>query len=172
MTLAAVEDWGKYTAAPQPGNAADLLAAASQAVVTYCGWPIVRQVVVGQVFDTDGSWLLRLPTLLLVSVESVLLDGVEVTNYSWSADGVLARSWPYAWPYGYRRVAVSYTHGYATVPADIAEIVVARAARAAALIPGLKSETVGGIQEVYADASNTGLGVFDKVALDRYRLFR
>lgn len=171
MTLAAVEDWEKYTAAPQPGNAPELLAAASQAVVTYCGWPIVRQVVTGQVFDADGSWLLRLPTLLLASVEAVRVDDVEVTNYLWSADGVLDRR-PFCWPEGYRRVTVSYTHGYATVPADITALVVACAARAAAMTPGLKSETVGGIQEVYADPSNTGLAVFDKVALDRYRLFR
>lgn len=71
-------------------------------------------------------------------------------------------------------VEVTYTHGYAEVPDDVVATVCAMALRqlAAPATAGLRSVTVGGYSESYADAYTSGsmlLTDSDRMVLNRYR---
>lgn len=161
--------WSDYVEGVVPANAATLLEVASGTIRTYCGWSISEETVTGGVYDSDGSRLLLLPTLHLTAVAEVLVDGVAVTDYSWSEMGALKREC--RWPCGFRRVTVSYTHGYATAPAEVQAIAFGLAKRGATIRPGLKTRTVGAVTNQYTDGvSGTSLDAYETAVLDRYRV--
>jgi hypothetical protein len=152
-----------------PDNLDTLVEVASGVVRNYCEWSISEETVTARVFDADGSRLLLLPTLHLTDVDEVLIDGTEVTDFSWSEMGALCRQG--RWPVGFRRVTVTFTHGYAEVPAEIQAIVFGLAQRGATVTPGLRTRTVGAVTYQYADgASGSALDVAEKSVLDRYAL--
>ena len=170
MPLTTVDEWGNYTAAPAPANAAALLAAASAKITRYCGWGIARETVTGQVLDSDGGWLLRLPTLYLVSVTSVQVDGTAVSDFTVSRRGMLDRR-PGGWPEGFGRVTASYVHGYDPVPADLKALSVAVALRGRDTATGRTGLTVGAISETFdSAAAAVDLSDLDRLSLDAYRL--
>lgn len=94
--------------------------------------------------DASSTRVLLLPELPVVSVASVTVDGVVLTesvDYLVSANGVLAstnrlRTWR-------SPAAVVYTHGYATVPGDLKAICIEAAARAWVNPRGVLSEQIG-----------------------------
>lgn len=163
--LVAVEDWGKYSKTSAPDNAVTLLAAASGAIRSYCGWSITREVVEDAELDSYGSPLLALPTLLLVSIESLyewdtyLVDG---TDFRWSRRGLIRRK-PKGktWPDDYSSVRASYTHGYEECPEEVAALCVSLAKRSDAVPTGILQKAVGGIslqfKDVPLDAPEQGL---------------
>jgi hypothetical protein len=164
--LATVLDWPNFTTAPVPGNAEFLLEAASGVIRTYTEWSISREVVVDHRIDGPGGTLLLLPTLLLESVQAVEVDGEAVTDYTWSTLGMLERA--AGWPRAFGAISASYTHGYATVPAEIKSYTVSVAAAAAASVAGKVQESIGDWSATYATVERV-FGSMGRTVLDRYR---
>lgn len=88
---------------------------ASAAVRGACGWVISREVVADEVHNSSRyRRKLFLPTLHLVSIESVVEDGVTLTadeDYAFDRVGILYKvgGW---WTTNIDGLVVSYTHGY------------------------------------------------------------
>ncbi|WP_018350951.1 hypothetical protein [Longispora albida] len=168
--LVTVAQWPDYTTAPVPANAAALLLVASTEVRGYCGWNISAEPDASAVLDGDGSMILLLPTLLLTAVHTVKVDGIPVTDYEWSAAGVLRRR--AGWPDQFRAVEVTFGHGYDPVPDDVAAMVVSVAARHAATPAAYRQEAIGAYS--YTTAASTpgtpALEPVERLVLDRYRL--
>jgi len=112
------------------------LAAASEAVRDAAGVPISRATSTFTLMGSRDRWL-TLPGGPVVSVSTVLIDGVAVTDhvlregslwrsYGWQGRGQLtARPWDPSYP---SEVTVTMVHGLLEVPADIVALVVALAA--------------------------------------------
>lgn len=99
--------------------------------------------------DGTGSTTLLLPAAPVLAVHDVTIDAEEVTDFEWSADGMLKRA--AGWPLKYRSVIVVYDHGHDPIPDDIAEAVL----EAAGLLGsprarGVQSRTAGPFTETYA----------------------
>jgi hypothetical protein len=103
-----------------------------------------------------------------------LFDGIDTIRVG---EGVCIINLPEAWwdedgyPGTYR---VTYSHGYATVPADVLGVVCGMVLRVMANPSGYRSETVGSYSVTYAvPATGEQLGVnltrYEAKALDRYR---
>jgi len=147
---------------------------ASGAVRAYCGWALAREDTVMQL-DGDGSCVLSLPTLLLVELTALVVDGQDVDPAGadwpvWSAKGQLYRRG------GWRRHAVidaAVTHGYAPVPDLLKLVALDLAARQVHNPTGLASVTVGQVSRTWA-RTGTGdpmaLSGLHERLLDRYRL--
>ena len=96
-----------------PATARVALDYASGAIRSYCGWSLSREIVTGKRLTGTGRRSLWLPTLYLVSVDAVSVDGVALTSlvdFDWTENGQLVAA--YRWPRGARSVTVSFTHGY------------------------------------------------------------
>lgn len=123
------------------------LAAASDAIRAACGWGITQETVTASVsMASRGS--VFLPTLHLTAVSmsvnsTPLADGVDFT---WETNGLLRSTHG---PFWFATAAVTYTHGYATVPDSIKNLCLERAARQYVNPEGLVSSTVDGITGVY-----------------------
>jgi hypothetical protein len=157
-SLVDVNEWEDYSKSSAPGNAETMLAAVSGAIRGYCGWSISREVVVEEEFDTFGSVLFNLPTLLLVSIELLTLEGVDLvadTDYMWSKRGSIRRLGCYWWPFKYRCLVASYTHGYEEVPAEIKALCVSICGRLDVATAGVLQKAVGGISLQFGDRNST-----------------
>lgn len=143
----------------------DLLMQAEQQVRDYCGWHIAPERTETLTLDGSGTSAMLLPTLRLTDLTAVTEDGVDVDldTLEWSAAGIIRR-WC-AWTCRFRGVAVSITHGYEEVPADVAGVVRDIATRAKSS-GGLKSQTIGPFSETY----ETDLLSTERAVLDRYKL--
>lgn len=97
---------------------------------------------------------LTLPERPVIEVSAVLGEHVRDDEWSWRGGQLVRR---FGWP---EVVVVTYTHGYATIPADIKAITLALAARvlaqnAADASGGIKRETVGAYTVEYQRDSST-----------------
>lgn len=98
-----------------------VLQRAYAAVRAYCGWH-VTPVHVGDVVTLDGPGGLRLalPTKKLITLTSVVEDGVtlNVANLTPSASGrqLVKTVWPYWWSCNFRSIVVTMTHGFDSAP--------------------------------------------------------
>lgn len=117
----------------------------SGAARRFTGWNLSRESVVGWVEQAEDGQTIYLPTLWLVSVESVSLGGITLAagTYSTSRDGrvTLARAYR-TWG----DVSIDFTHGYDPDSADmdnIRGIVAGAAARLLNNPEGLRSQTIG-----------------------------
>lgn len=132
-----------------------------------------------------GTDTLLLPQLPVVAAGTVVENGGTLTagtDYGVDRDGHLVRTdgtadwttWttgPTAyWPQGQRNIAVTYDHGWGTVPADIREVALALAARKITQ-GGATEETVGAVTRRYA-ASSTDLTNGERAILRKYRVAR
>lgn len=129
----------------------------------YCGWHVTPIVTETLVLDGSGSHFLFLPTMRVVSVESVTEDDIlrDPSTYQWSVDGRLWSS--VRWSGYFRAVVVELTHGHATAD-DFAGVITAATDR---------GPSAGQIRQVGQVAyQTTGDGFLDseKRALDRYRI--
>lgn len=101
------------------------LGAAGETVRDYCGWHIAPIKVVTDVPGVIGNHgIIMLPTLNLVSIEGLRLNGAELNPDVWQAF-----SGGYIEYYGYagrrargQRVWVDMTHGFETLPKAVAEV--------------------------------------------------
>ena len=93
----------------------------------------------GEVITIDaygGQTLLlpknRLPVTDVQLVEQLNgadYDDVDVSLYSWSADGYLTKTWSSWWPCLNQGVRVTYSHGYSVLPRDVAGVCLSLAKR-------------------------------------------
>lgn len=131
----------KYTT----GDAQTYLDGASAAVQSYCGWHIAP-VKTDETLTIDGRGgsHLWLPSKHVVNVSAVTVSGVLVdsTEYDWSEDGFLELRCG-SFPTRARSITVTLTHGYAAVPADVAQVVMEVSARAKASPAGALREQAG-----------------------------
>lgn len=184
---AADQDWA---------NAA--IAAASGAIRAYTN-QMLTLVEDDELVLSGGGGPLLLPELPVVAVSAVSVDGTALasSDFTFEANtGELIRlgTWPPAlpyptcWAYGYRNVAVTYTHGYDPLPAEIANVCAEAASRrylagrrSALVGPHARDASLGGVfqGEDLADTQGaygpTALPILlrsEKERLDRYRLAR
>lgn len=152
---------------------ADRLMQAEALVRSYCGWHIApsRADEVAVLPATLGQVAL-LPSLHVTDVSSITEDGVPVdeTDYTWAPNGVLIRSW--GWN---ASVAVTFTHGYSAVPAEVTAVVQAIAQRAVDNPSSLVRVQKGPFADTYSQTGfnqSLPLALLDaeKEILDHYRL--
>lgn len=128
---------------------------ASAAVRDRCGWHIAP--VVTQTFVVDeplGRADIFLPTLRLVEVTAVTVEGIDLTvdelaALDWSSRGYLSRGGGWRWPARRRSVEITVRHGYPAAPASVAAVVLGLAKRMATTPADLVRQQVGQRSEEY-----------------------
>lgn len=122
------------------------------------------------VLDGSGISTLLLPVAPVTAVTLVEVLGAAVTDYEWSADGILERA--EGWPDRLRAVRVVCSHGYPweQLPRDIQDAVLDRAEIGLNVTAGLRSITVGGESLGFFDGAGVSQDWLDVVA--RHRLNR
>ena len=121
--------------------------------------------------------LVTLPQRPVVDITVVSINGTATTDWWQEGSNLLLRAWAWAEPPAANRgpqVTVTYTHGWESVPGDIAAIALQAANRVMVNPSGIRSETVGGISTTYLiPATGENLGVLlsrtEQKVLDRYR---
>lgn len=121
--------------------------------------------------------VVTLPQRPVVDIATVLVAGVESSDWWQDGSDLLLKAWPWNEPPAAHRppqVTVTYTHGYDPVPGDIQAIVLQAANRVIVNPSGIRSETVGGESVTYLiPAVGEYLGVLlsrtEQRVLDRYR---
>ncbi|MFI0914310.1 mobile element protein [Streptomyces abikoensis] len=139
------------------------LQAASRRFRGAVGHPVT--IVAGETLRLDGTGreALLLPVWPTVAVSSVKLDGttlVEAADYAWSQAGMLRRLGGTCWPDRLGCLEVTYTHGWAQVPDDIAEVVIDQARALYTVTPGVQSKAVGGQSVTFG--AQAAVGVTDQ----------
>lgn len=152
-----------------------LARAVSTAIRNYCGWHVAPVITETKTFDGTGSKLLQLRTMKLQDIESITINGTDVTDYvTWSELGSIR--YENGFPETYRSVVVTYTHGF--LLEDVADLVVIgeQIGRMAASSPmGALQESLGARSVTLAQLSPGVAGGLtllqrDKDILDRYQL--
>lgn len=151
-----------------------MIAWASAAVRRYCRRTLTLVAEDTVVVPSTGTTLLELAELPVVEVHEVVVGpdwwiddsggwAAPSDRYTWDAAGRLRRLDGLPWGALYDPVAVTYTHGYATLPDDLVGLVAAKVAGAlagqGANPGGLKSLQVGAMSETYANALGTDLAL-------------
>jgi hypothetical protein len=121
--------------------------------------------------------VVTLPQRPVVSITTVLADGVETLDWWMDGSDLLVRAWAWDHPPAAHQppqVTVTYTHGWDPVPGDIQAIVMQAANRVLVNPSAIRSETVGGESVTYLiPATGEALGVLlsrtEMKVLDRYR---
>lgn len=178
--LVTAADLGSYLQRPVDDGPAQLAcAAASGAVRAYCRWDITyTDADTLHAVGTDAP-VLGLPTLRLVDVTAVRVDGtaVDLTTIKWTRRGQLyyptsiQRDLPFMRPYGAQQVwsrwsliEVDCAHGYDPIPDEIKLVALSIAARHYTNPEGLQTAAVGSVSRTYS------ISPLDASLLDAYRL--
>lgn len=175
-----------------PATAA--IAAASAAIQNYTRQRL--ELVAGDALTFTvhpASRVILLPEQPVTAIASVVEDGTTLVvgdHYRWTAAGVLERVGR-AWATGWRKVVVTYTHGYAAIPDDVKAVCIRAASRAyqaglraaaSNAIPGIASEQLPDYSVTFTpDAAQGGNALLgssaaplllpsERALLDRYRV--
>jgi hypothetical protein len=160
--LVTADDLRTYMQRPVRDDVADLaVLAASATVRTHCAWNLSRE---ATTFTLNGNntRILNLPTLNLISVDSVVIDTVPATGWTSSLRGQLYRAVP--WP-DFRRIDVACVHGYEPIPDVVKVVSLAIAARQVDNPMRFKTAAVGSVNRTF---DITGL---DQLLLHPFTLF-
>lgn len=153
-----------------PAVADQALTLATGAVIAYCGWGLVREAVTLYA-EGSGTTVLTLPTMCLVAVDEVRIDGTAIdldpTAVSWTRKGQLFR--PAGWPL-FSVIEVDGTHGYDPLPDVLKLITLELAARTINNPQGLISASTGQVSRTWANPSQPRLSTLDERLLDKYTL--
>lgn len=119
------------------------------------------------VLDGTGTRVLLLPETPVSDVSLVEIDGEELDDdeYQWSADGYV-RKLNGTWTTDLRSIEVTYSHGYATIPALIVSITAKLAARMLDTPISVRQEAIGAYSATYTAAT---LQADELVLLDAYK---
>lgn len=159
-----------------------MLDGANAAVTEYCGWHIAPALTETVTVDGSGLLVQALPTLHLVSLDSVTEDGtsLDLTRIEWSNNGLMEKRSGALWTRRRRGIGAGITHGFAATPGWVTTLICAVAGRAFITPLGIVQETSGGESISYsAPRSGTGnvpppgtvaLLPVDKRMLDRIRV--
>lgn len=121
-------------------------------------------------FDGSGTALLTLPAWPVTDVSLIEVDGTEVTNFTWSRNGVLERTSGY-WPKGRQNIVATFTHGFADVPTEIKAVTLQAASRAI-LNPARLNSFSDGQVSVGFGGGGTGTQVLDLLSSERDMVVR
>lgn len=120
---------------------------------------------------TAAMWSVVLPAVNVTAVSQVVVDGVTLTDAQWDSTtaGIVYLQSPCR-----EKVTVTYTAGYQRAPADAVPAVfrtcaLEYASRLAGNPGGVKSYTMGGVSETFADDARTMADQDSR--LDTYRVF-
>jgi hypothetical protein len=174
MGFCSVSDVSTFLGTTLLATNAQVLQAISEAstvIQNYCNQKIEQISADAILLDGAGSAKLFLPELPVTTITSVKVDGVLLasTDYALAENGVLWRNFG-VWAIGARNVEVTYTHGYAVIPADIKGVCYRSAARLyqaqlkathQGLVPGLQAVSVGDWSETY-EGDKAVVGESDK----------
>jgi hypothetical protein len=159
----------------------DAGASALAQVQAYCGWHIAPVVDETLTLDGTGTSALLLPSLHVVSIDSVSECGTELDpeTYSWSEAGLIRRgtqlwvSYGYdqpRWTNAFRAIEVTLSHGYEEMPAEVQGVIDALSARMTTTAPvGVTQKQVGPFVESYAADPGSVTGA-ERHLLDLYRV--
>lgn len=156
-----------------PLTEADARARAEAEVRAYCGWHIAPEQRETFVLDGSDADAQMLPTLKLVDVHTLALDGAphDVETLEWSTAGYLRLTGRF--PARLRSISVDITHGYETMPLDV-QAVVDRLTDRAVDNAGMGQLVQVGQVRVALGADGlpaaSTLTELDRFVLDRYRL--
>lgn len=164
---------------PDAQQAAATLADLSALVRAYTGQHLTAVTDDAVTLDGEGSAVLLLPEVPVTAVSSVTVDGetLDADGYTWSVNGVLRRIGG-VWAAKHRSVAVTYSHGYDTVPDDVVAVLMSAAKRRqTGPGDGVTREQIGSYAVSYGDTDagsrTTGAGgvllVSEQQVLNRYR---
>jgi hypothetical protein len=193
MALLHIEDFASYLKRDldelEAYTAQLLIDGAEAAVVEYVGWHIAPVRSESVTVDGSGTLIQTLPTMHLVSLDSVAENGLnlDVTRIDWSTNGVMEKRSGSCWTGRRRGVIPAITHGFGSTPGWVTTLICAMAGRAFGTSgeAGGKSgpitqETSGGESISYAAPRTVTLvtappGVvvlmdFEKRMLDRIRV--
>lgn len=158
--------------------------AIAEAIQLECGWHIAPVLEETVVLDSEGTSVLKLPTLKMSALVEVLNTAtgepipIDLAT-GWSESGLISigsvgfvpgRSWEsyfrpgcgQRFPAGFRAVTVTFTHGFSKCPPDLARFI-AQASRQRII-----AETLVGRSVTFAQAS---ADIFSAAStLDKYRL--
>lgn len=154
-------------------SAEQALDLASDTIRDYCRWNLSRETVTWTL-DGTGTSILTLPTLHLVDVTFVTIDGeliergtgADTATYTWSAGGILCRT--AGWPRRNRCIEVDAVHGHDPIPGAIRAAVLTLAARMMTDPEGLLSKTVGAVSRTFEPRDV--LTTLELARVDRHRL--
>jgi hypothetical protein len=138
------------------------IAAVTDSIRGRCGWHIAPSVTDTITVDGTGTRVVALPSLHVTDVDRVTERGASV-DVEWNTIGLLRH--PHRWTSRWRAIEVTFTHGYAEVPADLVKVVAEAALRLPD--PGEAEMTKIGPFEL---ASTIGFLPDELEAIDRYRL--
>ncbi|MEX1078885.1 MAG: hypothetical protein WED09_07240 [Homoserinimonas sp.] len=129
----------------------DELKAATQLIRNYCGWRIADQAAEDIWLDRLSGPALFLPSLHVVSVDALVVDGVtaDTSDLKWLSDGRLSA--PYWVPVG-QSAKVTITHGLTAAPPEIVSLTLQVAARALGSPLGIVREQAGAVSVTYSQA--------------------
>ena len=153
-----------------PGVDPAELAKAEAAVRAYCGWHVAPVVTETLVLDGNGATRIVLPSLRVVSVDAVVVDGVTVTDPEWFASGILCGRFSER-P---RSVEVTLAHGYESLPVELESVLLDMASGDTSGEAPIASKKLGDFQVNYATSADSSSGASvaasARTILDRYRL--
>ncbi len=135
-----------------------VLDAVSSAVRDYCGWHVAPSVECTFVGNGEGR-LLVLPAMGVTDVDSLTVDGSDVSGFEWSAAGMV-RLKQDVFPDSWRSVECAYTAGFDSD--SIGQTVAQIASNALAAAPGVANERAGNVSITY---NQTGTGITGGVSL-------
>lgn len=158
-------------------------------MVAYCGWdPTV--VVTNEVVKLDGTGtaLAFLPSLHVTDVSAVTVDYWDGSPYAaqigegldvaWGENGTLrwlgsSLSGLGGFPEGTANVSVTYSGGYAVVPADLAAALASLSGRMPTIQSGAQTARIGtALIARAASLAEGGLLLVEQMVFDRYRIVK
>lgn len=164
--LVTADDLATHLQRPvEPKPAALAVAGASGVVRAHCGWSISFEQAVTLHAAGSGTKVVGLPTLHLVAVDEVRVDGVVLApqDFVWARRGQLYRE--ASWPGPFGVVEVDCDHGYVLIPDVVRLVTLSVAAREYTNPVRLRTAAVGSVSRTY---ELTGL---DTALLDPFRIF-
>ena len=185
-TLLTVAEFNSMTAGRYTGDERipSMLAAAESAIREFCGWHVAdnqpcEAIFLGRdkaVSKTSRDILVQLPATYVTEIDSVTINGSEMSNYDGATDGLL---WIYDMGLSRRdKIAVSFSAGLTeNLMGGVKELICHRVTHALAQSYGIQSEAAGGVSVTYSanwinSARATALPDDNKEVLSPYRLRR
>lgn len=117
----------------------------------------------------DGTRTLLLPAVPVVGEVTVVIGGSPVTDFEVARRaGILRRD--ARWPDGLENIEVTYTHGWDSVPGDIADAVLEQAEATYWVLPSVANVAAGSEQMAFFATAASGVTQRWSDAVARYEL--
>lgn len=170
--LANREEFAHYLQGQVSDDVADLaLADASGTIRGICGWHIAPVVTETFIIDGNGTSVLTLPTLRLVHVDRIRIDGQDYADFVAFPRGQIYRCG--TWPARIGVVEVEVSHGFNEAPDAVRAVALGMAARSiwtAGRSAELRELTVGGIRQIFEPRSTQDVTPLQMAQLAAVRL--